>query len=122
MSWKPQARSDEYQILAKQRNLERAQALKENSTKVENYAKYVKEMYWPKASVRKQLELEQLKINMKHQPVRKSEQDASPEKKAGAYRGWRNSVQDNAENLDYTPGKKSKHHSSQKGIKHDNLS
>ena len=29
--------------------------------KKSNYAKYVKEMYWPKVSARKQLELESIK-------------------------------------------------------------
>lgn len=66
MSWKPQARQYPDKVLAKQQSVERVQALKENTEKVGNYAKYVKEMYWPKASVRKQLELEQLKVNMKH--------------------------------------------------------
>lgn len=34
--------------------------------KIENYSKYVKEMYWPKVSAKKQQELESLKLkNMK---------------------------------------------------------
>ena len=33
--------------------------------KKQSYAKYVKEMYWPKVSTRKQLELEQFKEKLK---------------------------------------------------------
>jgi hypothetical protein len=39
-----------------------------------NYAKYVKEMYWPKVSARKQLELETIKEHLKSQNIRRSSQ------------------------------------------------
>ena len=31
-----------------------------------NYAKFVKEMHWPEASIKKRIELEELKSQMKH--------------------------------------------------------
>jgi hypothetical protein len=40
--------------------------------KVGNYAKYVKEMYWPKVSEAKKTELEMLKENPRSQKVRRS--------------------------------------------------
>lgn len=45
---------------------------KKQAEKVNNYAKYVKEMYWPKVSPRKQLELEQVKESLKSANVRRS--------------------------------------------------
>ncbi len=42
-------------------------ANKKKVEKIENYSKYVKEMYWPKVSAKKQQELESLKLkNMKN--------------------------------------------------------
>lgn len=40
--------------------------------KVGNYAKYVKEMYWPKVSDKKKHELEEIKKGMKREKMRKS--------------------------------------------------
>jgi len=34
--------------------------VKEKKMKIDNYSKYVKEMYWPKVSVKKQLEMEHI--------------------------------------------------------------
>ena len=47
---------------------------KEKREKIDNYAKYVREMYWPKVSVKKQLELEHVKNSLKVQPIRKSQE------------------------------------------------
>jgi|TARA_B110000305_G_C19307932_1_gene572525 hypothetical protein len=38
----------------------------EKANKIDNYAKYVREMYWPKVSVKKQLELEHVKGTLKN--------------------------------------------------------
>lgn len=40
--------------------------------KVDNYAKYVKEMYWPKVSEKKKHELDAIKGSIKHVGLRKS--------------------------------------------------
>jgi len=40
--------------------------VKEKKDKIDKYAKYVREMYWPKVSVKKQLELEHLKRAQKN--------------------------------------------------------
>lgn len=54
MSWKPANKIDDPALtVAKEKELERVQIVKEHTEKVGNYAKYVKEMYWPKASVKK---------------------------------------------------------------------
>ena len=37
---------------------------KEKKDKRENYAKYVREMYWPNVSLKKQLELEHVKSTL----------------------------------------------------------
>jgi len=39
---------------------------KEKREKVDNYSKYVKEMYWPKVSVKKQLEMEHIIKTLKN--------------------------------------------------------
>jgi len=38
--------------------------------KVDKYAKYVKEMHWPRISENKKLELEEIKETLKNQKVR----------------------------------------------------
>ena len=40
--------------------------VKMRSEKKENYGKYIKEMYWPKASEKKKFELEKAISNIKH--------------------------------------------------------
>lgn len=40
--------------------------------KVGNYAKYVKEMYWPKVSERKKMEMDAFMQELKQGPIRKS--------------------------------------------------
>jgi len=40
--------------------------MKKRNEKKENYGKYIKEMYWPKASAKKHLELEKLKDKLYH--------------------------------------------------------
>lgn len=45
--------------------VEYEQKTKEKREKIDNYAKYVREMYWPKVSVKKQLELEHVKNSLK---------------------------------------------------------
>lgn len=74
---------------------------KDRFDKAENYSKYVREMYWPKASSKKHLELEALKSNMHHQSILKSADSLSrspkrtpqselPKKKPGEYeKPWR---------------------------------
>ena len=47
---------------------------KKMADKKQSYAKYVKEMYWPKVSTRKQLELEQFKEKLKSQNLRRASQ------------------------------------------------
>ena len=47
---------------------------KQRKDKIVNYAKYIREMYWPKVSVKKQLELEHIKSTLKNQPFRNSSQ------------------------------------------------
>lgn len=63
---------------------------------MENYAKMVKEMHWPKASMKKAMQLEQIKATLKHQPLRKSDYDQHPtteKKPPGSYnRPWRDGV------------------------------
>ena len=39
---------------------------------MDNYAKYVKEMYWPKVSEKKQLELEKVRESIRNASVRRS--------------------------------------------------
>lgn len=67
----------------------------------------VKEMHWPKASVRKAMQLEQIKATLKHLPLRKSDYDQHPsteKKPPGSYnRPWRNSVVGQTEKRDYSP-------------------
>ena len=38
-----------------------AKASKDHKEKIDNYAKYVREMYWPKVSLKKQLEMEHIR-------------------------------------------------------------
>ncbi len=45
---------------------------KQKKEKIDNYGKYVREMYWPKVSVKKQLELEHIKSTLKTEVLRKS--------------------------------------------------
>jgi hypothetical protein len=54
--------------------VENEKMTKEKREKVDNYAKYVREMYWPKVSVKKQLELEHIKNNLKVLPIRNSQE------------------------------------------------
>lgn len=78
---------------------------------MENYAKMVKEMHWPKASIKKAMQLEQIKATLKHLPLRKSDYDQHPsteKKPPGSYnRPWRdgnrNSVVGQTEKRDYSP-------------------
>jgi hypothetical protein len=56
----------------------------EKKEKLDNYAKYVREMYWPKVSVKKQLELEHIRSNLRNQPLRKSMEDMPPENEDAA--------------------------------------
>ena len=48
---------------------------KEKMDKRGNYAKYVREMYWPNVSLKKQLELEHVKSTLHNQNIRKSIED-----------------------------------------------
>jgi hypothetical protein len=41
-------------------------AVKKRTEKIDSYAKYVKEMYWPKVSLKKQIELEYQQMNLRH--------------------------------------------------------
>ena len=50
----------------KKEQLLQEQHVKQKKDKVGNYAKYVREMYWPKVSVKKQLELEVIKTTLKN--------------------------------------------------------
>lgn len=45
---------------------------KEKKEKIDNYAKYVREMYWPSVSLKKQLELEHVKSTLHTGNIRKS--------------------------------------------------
>jgi hypothetical protein len=45
---------------------------KKAAEKVGNYAKYVKEMYWPKVSLKKKMELQSIRDEFKITPLRKS--------------------------------------------------
>lgn len=47
----------------------------EKANKIDNYAKYVREMYWPKVSVKKQLELEHVKGTLKNAAIRKEDEE-----------------------------------------------
>ena len=59
---------------------------------------------------------------MKHQAIRRSDNYASPEKKAGPYKGWRGSV-GGEHDYDGPAGLiNQRHHNSAKGLKHDGLS
>lgn len=51
--------------------------------KKENYAKYVKEMYWPKVSAKKQQELEYNKRHIRHVSLRKSAHEVETPGKSG---------------------------------------
>jgi hypothetical protein len=44
---------------------EQLEQRKKMQAKVDNYAKYVKEMYWPEVSKKKQQELEEMKNSVK---------------------------------------------------------
>ena len=60
--------------------------------KIDNYSKYVKEMYWPKVSVKKQLEMEHIITTLNNQSIRRSAEDISvdPDERPGDYdRPWR---------------------------------
>ena len=67
--------------------------------KIDNYAKYVREMYWPKVSVKKQLELEHIKTTLKHSSLRKRAVELEQEKalhKGEAYeKPWRKAMSKN---------------------------
>jgi len=49
--------------------------VKEKRLKTDQYSKYVREMYWPKVSVKKQLELEHIKTTLRNTSIRKSAKD-----------------------------------------------
>jgi hypothetical protein len=74
---------------------------KEKRDKIDNYAKYVREMYWPNVSLKKQLELEHVKGTLHHKGLRSSiddelfDADGKPIKKpnSGGYeRPWRKAM------------------------------
>ena len=61
--------------LVDQKRLEEEQLNEERKKlkeKIGSYAKYVKEMYWPKVSEQKKMELEQIKETLQSQKVRRS--------------------------------------------------
>lgn len=62
----------------------------EKANKIDNYAKYVREMYWPKVSVKKQLELEHVKGTLKNQAIRKEDEEQA--KKAKYDKPWREAM------------------------------
>ena len=65
---------------------------KDQKQKIDNYSKYVREMYWPKVSVKKQLELEHIVTTLKNSSIRKSAGDleAVSEQHGDEYdRPWR---------------------------------
>lgn len=62
---------DQKKVDEDQQNEER----KKLKDKIGSYAKYVKEMYWPKVSEAKKLELEQIKESLTSQKVRRSNAD-----------------------------------------------
>ena len=86
--------------------------VKEKVDKINNYSRYVREIFWPKVSVKKQLELEHIKSNLKNQNIRRSAQDLqnldengniqnSPKKRVGGYeRPWRKAMSKNPLSLD----------------------
>ena len=59
-------------------------AVRKKAEKVESYSKYVREMYWPKVSVKKQMELENLKESLKGYAVRHSAHELKTVDGAGA--------------------------------------
>jgi hypothetical protein len=76
--------------------VEQKQKVKETRSKIDNYAKYVKEMYYPKVSVKKQLEMEHVISTLKHQSIRRS-QDMDSEEDNGLPKGdyerpWRDAL------------------------------
>lgn len=58
-------------------DLENKKFSKEKRDKIDNYAKYVREMYWPNVSLKKQLELEHVKSTLHNQNIRKSIEDTN---------------------------------------------
>ena len=73
-----------------------------------NYGKYVKEMYWPKTSVKKQVELQLLQNELRSKQVRRSAMDlqsvgdedgttsGSPKRRGLGYeRPWRKAISKN---------------------------
>lgn len=68
----------------------------EKVNKIDNYAKYVREMYWPKVSVKKQLELEHVKGTLKNRAIEKSiESEEQGHKKVGYDKPWREAMAKN---------------------------
>ena len=54
-----------------------------------NYSNYVKEMYWPKVSMKKQIELEQLKNSLKNIKFVKKLEDINDPVNGKNYKPWR---------------------------------
>ncbi len=53
--------------------------------KIHNYAKYVKEMYWPKVSTRKQVELQAIREHIDKRNIRRSVNDLSSAQTGNPY-------------------------------------
>ena len=63
-----------------------AQEKKKRLEKAQSYARQVKEMYWPKVSEVKKLELEQIKESLKSQNIRRSAADLKASEVGGRHR------------------------------------
>ena len=82
--------------------IQQKETVKEKRNKQSNYAKYVKEMYWPKVSVKKQLEMEHIITTLKHTSLKKkddasgSEEEEAPEElpKGEYHKPWRDAMTD----------------------------
>ena len=85
---------------------------KDKRDKVDNYAKYVREMYMPAVSLKKQLELEHVKQTLHHPNLRKSieesnlDDDGNPKPKANAEPGkyerpWRAAMSKGTRSVDH---------------------
>jgi hypothetical protein len=77
----------------------RQEVAKKQRTDQWNYDKYVRQLYRPQVSLKKQLELEHIKNSLKHKPLRKSTQDKvdgsdlGAEGKKGYPKPWRDAMQ-----------------------------